>query len=189
MKNFGVFAAGAMAVGFAVMAQVTVARTQQPYAGLEVRAIKALSEDQVADLRAGRGMGFALAAELNGYPGPLHVLELAEPLQLSAAQKRAVKKLFDAMKDETVTLGEVLIAREAALDRLFAERTATPANVEAATAAVGTAQAALRSTHLRYHLATVEVLTKQQTSNYAVLRGYSGDRHSHKGHDPSHHRH
>ena len=49
----------------------------QPYAGLDVRAVKALSDVQIADLRAGRGMGLALPAELNGYPGPTHVLEHA----------------------------------------------------------------------------------------------------------------
>ena len=37
----------------------------------------------MADLRAGRGMGLALAAELNGYPGPAHVLELADKLDLA----------------------------------------------------------------------------------------------------------
>lgn len=51
-----------------------------PYAGLEKRAVKALSDKQIADLQAGRGMGLALSAELNGYPGPVHVLELAERL-------------------------------------------------------------------------------------------------------------
>ena len=30
-----------------------------PYTGLEQRAIKALSEQQISDLRAGRGMGLA----------------------------------------------------------------------------------------------------------------------------------
>lgn len=40
----------------------------QPYSGIEQRAIKSLSDEQISDLRAGRGMGFALAAELNGYP-------------------------------------------------------------------------------------------------------------------------
>ena len=52
-------------------------QTHQPYAGLQARPVKALSDQQIADLRAGRGMGLALAAELNGYPGPMHVLELA----------------------------------------------------------------------------------------------------------------
>ena len=55
-----------------------VAQSHQPYVGLQSRTIKALSAEQIADLRAGRGMGFALPAELNGYPGPLHVIELAD---------------------------------------------------------------------------------------------------------------
>ena len=63
-----------------------------PYGGFAERPMKALSAEQIADLRAGRGMGLALAAELNGFPGPVHALELAVPLgclnrksQLSAA--------------------------------------------------------------------------------------------------------
>ncbi len=40
-----------------------------PYAGFQDRPIKALSQQQIDDLQAGRGMGLALAAELNGYPG------------------------------------------------------------------------------------------------------------------------
>ena len=42
-----------------------------PYAGQQTRAIKALSDDDIAALRAGEGMGMAKAAELNGYPGPV----------------------------------------------------------------------------------------------------------------------
>jgi hypothetical protein len=49
-----------------------------PYSGMQSRSNKSLSDLQVADLQSGRGMGLALAAELNGYPGPSHVLELAE---------------------------------------------------------------------------------------------------------------
>lgn len=48
-----------------------------PYTGLQERPIKALSDQQIDDLREGRGMGLALPAELNGYPGPRHVLGLA----------------------------------------------------------------------------------------------------------------
>jgi len=59
------------------------AMAQQPYAGLQERSIKTLSDQQIADLNAGRGMGLALAAELNGYPGPIHAIELASELHLS----------------------------------------------------------------------------------------------------------
>ena len=91
--------------------------TAQPYAGLETRPVKALSDQQIADLKAGRGAGFApRGGALNGYPGPSHVLELAAPLGLSAEQKRSTEELFDAMKAETAPLGETMVAQEAGLD-------------------------------------------------------------------------
>lgn len=145
----------------------------QPYAGFDSRAIKALSPQQIADLRAGRGMGLALAAELNGYPGPLHVVELGDQLALNDTQRAAMQKLFDDMKTETIVLGERLIAQEAELDRLFVSKTITPASLAEATNAIGVTQAALRAAHLKYHLATVDVLTPHQVNRYAVLRGYN----------------
>ena len=58
-----------------------------PYAGQDVREIKALSPERAEGLKAGAGLGYALAAELNGWPGPLHVLELADDLDLSSSQR------------------------------------------------------------------------------------------------------
>ena len=67
-------------------------------------------------------MSLALPAELNGYPGPRHVLELAEQLGLTDQQRADVQRLFDDMTAEVVPLGQKLIAQEAELDRLFAAR-------------------------------------------------------------------
>jgi Spy/CpxP family protein refolding chaperone len=145
---------------------------QAPYAGMQTRPIKALSEQQVADLGAGRGMGLALAAELNGYPGPAHVLELADKLNLSAGQRASVQRLFDSMKTEAMPLGSKLIEQEAALDKQFADRTVTPESLKASTAAIAMTQGTLRETHLKYHLATVTILTPEQMQRYAGLRGY-----------------
>jgi hypothetical protein len=146
-----------------------------PYAGLERRAVKALSEEQMDDLRAGRGMGLALAAELNGYPGPVHILEMADKLKLSDEQRSRVQELYSAMKVEVVPLGERLIAEEADLDRLFAEQRVTPTSLKAATQAIGSTQGELRAAHLRYHLSTRDILTPQQVHRYSELRGYAGD--------------
>src|SRR3954465_12359952 len=88
-----------------LMLTAAVANAQTPYAGMQTRPIKALSEQQVADLGAGRGMGLALAAELNGYPGPSHILELADKLNLSTDQRAGIQRLFDAMKAEAMPLG------------------------------------------------------------------------------------
>jgi Spy/CpxP family protein refolding chaperone len=147
---------------------------QGPYAGQQARSIKALSAEQVADLRAGRGMGLALPAELNGWPGPMHVLELADQLGLDAAQRAAVQAQFAEMRAEAIAQGEAVIAAEAALDALFARGAPTPEAIGAATLAVGQAQASLRAGHLRFHLATSAVLTPAQRARYNELRGYAG---------------
>jgi len=168
-------------IAAALILTATVANAQTPYAGMQTRPIKALSEQQVADLGAGRGMGLALAAELNGYPGPSHVLELADRLELSPEQLAGVQRLFDSMKAEAVPIGSKLIEQEADLDRQFAGRTVTLESLKASTAAVAMTQGALRETHLKYHLSTVAILTPRQMQRYAELRGY--------GEKPIHHHH
>jgi hypothetical protein len=140
---------------------------------MQSRPIKALSEQQIGDLRAGRGMGLALAAELNGYPGPSHVLELADKLGLSADQRAMVEGLFNSMKAEAMPLGSKLIEQEADLDRQFVSRSVTPESLKASTAAVAVTQGQLRETHLKYHLSTVTILTPAQMQRYAELRGYA----------------
>lgn len=153
---------------------VAVAQEHSPYAGFEQRSIKALSPQQIADLKAGRGMSLALAAELNGFPGPLHVLELADKIELTAEQRQAVEALYADMKAEAMAIGERLIGQEAELDRLFVSRSVTPASLAAATEAIGQTQAALRKAHLAYHLSTSAILTAEQARRYAELRGYAG---------------
>jgi Spy/CpxP family protein refolding chaperone len=157
-----------------VLSQHQHAHTPSPYAGQERRAVKALSEQQIADLRAGRGMGYALAAELNRYPGPSHVFELWERLGLTKPQQNQIQELFVAMKAETIPIGERLIAQEIELDRQFSGRTVTAESLTATTFLIAGTQAALRAAHLRYHLATTAVLTPEQVRQYGELRGYSG---------------
>ena len=143
-----------------------------PYTGLQQRTIKALSEQQISDLRAGRGMGLALAAELSGYPGPLHVLELADQIELSGEQRQRVQQLYDTMKAEAVPVGEMLIAHESALDRAFAEGSISTATLSSLTAQIGEAEGRLRAIHLKYHLTTANLLSAHQRHRYAELRGY-----------------
>jgi hypothetical protein len=156
---------------------------QAPYAGMQTRPIKAISEQQLADLKAGRGMGLALAAELNGYPGPAHVLELADKLELSADQRINVQRLFDQMRAEALPLGSKLIEQEAELDRQFAGHTVTSESLKVSTAAVALTQGALRETHLKYHLSTAAILTQNQMQRYAELRGYGNDSPMHRHHN------
>jgi Spy/CpxP family protein refolding chaperone len=144
------------------------------YSGLESRDVKALSEADIEGIRAGRGMSLALAAELNGYPGPLHVLELAEGLALSDTQRRATQELYARMKRDAVQAGEAFIDAERDLDRVFANQSATPDQLNSALARVAQAQARLRGTHLHAHLEQARILTPEQVAKYNKLRGYRG---------------
>ena len=182
MRRAALSWAAGLATLCAAAAQAQHRPQHQPYAGLEERPIKALSDQQITDLKAGRGMGLALAAELNGYPGPIHVLELAEPLGLTEAQRATVQSLYEAMKAEAVPLGERLIAQETDLERQFRERSVSPASLSRATEAIGATQATLRAAHLKYHLSTVEALGPDQVRRYTELRGYGGGR----AHRPRH---
>lgn len=175
-------ARGVVCVAALLVTATAHAQNMQPYTGLQNRPIKALSDQQQDDLRSGRGAGMALAAELHGYPGPSHVLELADQMNLSPQQKQGVKALFDAMKAEAIPKGEAVIAREAELDRLFAERKVTEPSLISATKAIGDAQSDLRITHLKYHLSTLALLSQEQVQKYGALRGYrdqgaAGDHH------------
>jgi Spy/CpxP family protein refolding chaperone len=163
---------GSLVVAIVLPFVTSAASAQSPYAGMQTRPIKALSEQQVADLKAGRGMGLALPAELNGYPGPAHVLELSDQLGLSAEQKVRIQSLFNSMKAEAVPLGERLLEQEAALDRQFASRSITPERLKSATAAIGVTQGKLQETHLKYHLQTAQILTPNQVQRYSELTGY-----------------
>jgi len=156
-------------------ANVPAAPERSKYAGLQARAIKALSPEQVDDLRAGRGMTMALAAELNGYPGPAHVLELADALQLTTRQRHDTSHLMAAMTAQARSLGEEVIQAEADLDRLFSQRTVTPEALTDAVERVASAQSRLRAAHLSYHLAMADLLTAEQVSRYNRLRGYTVD--------------
>jgi Spy/CpxP family protein refolding chaperone len=158
----------------------------QPYAGLQGREIKSLSPDQIEQYRTGEGMGLALPAELNDYPGPKHVLELAADLELSAEQGAAVRAAYDAMHAEAVRLGEAVVERERRLDALFAGGVVTPEALRAALDELGRLQAELRFVHLAAHLETQRVLTPEQVERYGRLRGYGDGAHAHDHHGHGH---
>ncbi|MCI4665343.1 MAG: periplasmic heavy metal sensor [Neomegalonema sp.] len=158
-----------------------------PYAGLQKRKIASLSEDDLAALRAGRGWGLALPAELNGLPGPAHVLELHAKLGLSAEQKAAVEKIFAAMRAKAISAGKRFIEAEAALSGAFAKGGVEKAKLRELLDAAATARADLRMAHLAAHIDTAKLLTPAQIKRYQALRGYADDpcANTPPGHDPT----
>jgi len=118
----------------------------------------------------GRGFGLAFAADQNGYPGPMHVLELRDRLKLTADQAAKVQELMHAMFAESRPKGARLLEAEAKLRRLFADRTADEATVRAAVAEVERARSEVRLVHLLTHLKTRDLLTEDQRRIYHEAR-------------------
>ena len=164
---------------------VSAAQPASPYVGQDTREIKALSAEEISTYLEGKGGGLARAAELNGYAGPAHVLELAEPLARTPAQRAQTEALFASMESRAKALGRALVEEERKLDQLFAGKTVTPARLNAVLGEIGALQAKLRAVHLEAHLAQVEILTPEQNARYAGLRGY-GAKGAHAGHGARH---
>lgn len=143
------------------------------YAALAAREIKALSIEETEALRAGRGMMQALPAELNGYPGPMHTLEHAQALALSAEQRAATEALMARHKDEARRLGAALIDAERALEQAFARREADAAQVRTLVAEAARLRGELRASHLLAHVEQTRLLSVEQAERYQRLRGYA----------------
>ncbi len=156
------------------LAELVWGQTPSPYAGEQKRVIKALSIKDVDDLMQGRGMGLAKAAELNRYPGPMHALELAEPLKLSREQQDVLKSTMARMNSEAKALGAAIVDLERELDAAFAARTIDDPRLKELTEQIGVKQGAVRAIHLAAHLETAAALSSEQIAQYDVLRGYSG---------------
>ena len=153
----------------------------QPYAGFQERAIRALADQQVADLLAGRGAGYALAAELNHYPGPAHVLELAADLGLSPEEEQAIAAIKASMQADAQRLGQQLVELERQLDQAFAGKTITVDALTRLTGLIATVEGQLRAVHLAAHLDTAQILSPEQIAHYDALRGYADTNQEHEG--------
>lgn len=164
MKAF--FFAAAIALALPAAAQ------HHGYAGQESRDIKALSADEVKQYLSGAGMGYAKPAELNRFPGPMHVLELADRLALSASQRSATKALMDAHKAEARAIGAKLVDAERRLEHLFRGGNVAPAVLAEAVKQAAALEGEYRLSHLETHRRMRALLTEEQVERYAKLRGY-----------------
>ncbi len=163
---------------------LAAADSPSPYAGQKHRDVKALSAREIDDLLTGRGMGLAKTAELNGYPGPMHVLDLADRLALTPEQRAATEALLATMKTDARRLGAPILDAERALDREFAAGGVEERDLRARLAALAALQGELRFVHLRAHLAQAALLTAGQRQHYDVLRGYADAPAAEDGHAP-----
>ncbi|KAB2913860.1 MAG: periplasmic heavy metal sensor [Hyphomicrobiaceae bacterium] len=164
----------ALGAGVALAQHGDKGRHHQPYAGQQSRSVASLSAEDVQAFLDGRGMGLAKSAEINGYPGPMHVLELADELKLTGEQRRAVTQAFERMKAKATDLGARYIAAEKAVDDAFKSGNADAAVVAARVAEANRLLGEVRLSHLVAHVEITPLLSPEQRARYAELRGYGG---------------
>jgi len=151
-----------------------LAQSPSPYTGQERRAIKALSPDEVKAYLAGEGMGLAKAGELNHYPGPKHILEMADHLGLTPAQRSRIEAAEKTMSETAIPLGRAIVDAEADLDQRFAAGTIDERTLRAATTHIADLEGRLRAAYLLAHIQTHAALDTDQITMYDSMRGYDG---------------
>lgn len=151
------------------------ATSKSPYSGQEKRQIKSLSSGEIEGLLGGKGLGYAKSAELNHYPGPLHVIETASKISLAGKQLADTKFLYREMKSEAIPLGEKIVEKERSLEAHFRKGSITEASLQRLVGEIARLRGALRTVHLKYHLKMKKLLSPHQVALYDRVRGYTGD--------------
>ena len=159
--------------GLAAEASENASSHHSKYAGQQSREIKSLSAEDIAELKRGGGWGLAKAAELNGVPGPIHLLEMKNEIGLDEAQRSAIGAIYRRMKSRAIIHGERLIDLERRLESGFRNRTITDALLRDSLSAIAETKKELRYVHLAAHIETLKVLSEKQIRTYNTLRGYS----------------
>ena len=144
----------AILLAFVCLLSACASNHSSEYIGEEHRSIKSLSADDIRELSAGGGWGLAKAAELNGVPGPAHILEMASEIELTPTQQAEIQEIYQQMKSEAISLGNQLIQLEATLNSHFADSSINQAILEQSLQDIERVRAQLRLAHLSAHLQT-----------------------------------
>jgi len=160
---------------------------QVSHAAQQLGELGTLSTDEIQGLLNGEGIGAAKAAELNHYPGPRHVLDLASQLQLSEAQRNKAQEIYDRMHEEAVRLGKTILHREGELDHIFKKGDIDSNELKPLVMEIARLRGELRLVHLLAHLEMKRVLSREQIEKYDELRGYGTHGPIDKHHHPENH--
>jgi len=143
--------------------------------GAAVSEIPGLGADEITELREGHGMGQARVAEVQGYPGPRHLLEawVAGQLPLSTDQATHIQEIAGMMAREASRVGDLVLDAERELAVAFRSGAISATTLRARVDHIAALRGELRAVHLRAHLETRAALDPAQIARYAELRGYA----------------
>ena len=145
---------------------------RSPYVEQLDSPVRGLSSSEVDNLLNGKGAGYARTAELNGYPGLRHVLDLSSQLNLSSKQETEIQAAFEQMQSQAKTIGKTIVSKEQELSEAFASGEITNTELEKQTEELARLYGELRKTHLQAHLQINPILSAEQIKKYNQIRGY-----------------
>lgn len=151
-----------------------------PMSGWVAAQDSSLSEKEIHQLLQGKGMGMAKVAELNGYPGPKHVLELKEALNLTPEQEAQSQLLFSTMYSKASQLGQKLVAIETEMEAAFAAGVDKPGEFRKLVKQSAKLRGQIRLAHIEAHVNQKKLLTADQIAAYTELRQQAKG--GHQGH-------
>ena len=118
----------------------------------------------------GEGMGQAQYAEMNGYPGPKHILDLVDKLKLSDAQKKSIQEIYQEMNARVKELGKRIIGVEEEMHEAFRTGLVNESSVRDDAEQIGRMRGKLRAVHLIAHIKAKKLMTDDQIALYTKLR-------------------
>ena len=130
-----------------------------------------VSAQEKEALLKGAGLGAGMIAMMNGYPGPKHVLEMGDELELTAAQRESIGTIYGKVKAESVKYGTELVEKDEELAALFASGSVSTDKVEKLSRDIGELQGRVRAEHLNAHVETFDALTPAQREMLAEMQG------------------
>ncbi|MFG0274816.1 MAG: hypothetical protein ACF8QF_07155 [Phycisphaerales bacterium] len=176
---------GGVCIGLATMAGAwlatgAAAQAQQrsdyatEHAGVGDPLLRHLTPAQIRGLGAAAGLGLAKPAELHGLPGPKHVLELADDLELTDEQRDRTQRAYERMRDRAIPAGQRVLDAERRVGEVMQSHPRVIED-EVARALDDAADAwrLLAREHIVAHAEMLSILTPAQVQRYSVLRGYT----------------
>src|SRR5688572_28076959 len=134
------------------------------------RRVKALSVQQIKEYLAWADMGYSKAAEIYDFPGPAHVLRLADEMALTAEQRTAAQDLLRQHKAQAREIGARFVDAECDLEMLFRLRKVQPAGLASAVRQLDRVESQYRLLHLETNRRMHALLSEKQVARYAELR-------------------
>ena len=146
------------------------------YIGQENEIIKSLSSEDIESLETGTGDAFGSMtklAELNGHPGPRHILDLGKELGLTTVEKEYIIIIYNDMKREALISGQEILQIEKTANKLFANKSISDSELQRLIIKSAENYGKLRYIHLTTHLKIMDILSQEQIILYNTLRDYN----------------